>query len=178
MNALLTFYVGGTPDARGRLLAEITRQDDDWLEMTHDYIQWLFPLEEPSRVTPWAPTVTREVREAFHQDELLRRHLKASFLRMLRFYGLAYRDGQIAQGTNWQERKHDWFTEPTHNNLRITRILKSLALLGLRPLAEDFLGALDSLRVTEPDCGVGEKAFRYWRAALVPEAPSPCKQKR
>ena len=43
----------------------------------------------------------------------------------------------------------------------------------------DFItDAASDVRVTEPDCGVGEKAFRYWRAALVPEAPSPCKQKR
>lgn len=170
MNRLLAFYFGGAPDDRGRLLAEITRQDDFWLEMTHDYIQWLFPLEVPSRVTPWAPTADREVREAFLQDELLRRHLKASFLRMLRFYGLAYREGRIAQGPNWHERKGDWFTHGTHNDLRITRILKSLALLGLRPLAEDFLVALESLRVSEPDCGIGEVAYRHWRAALPSDA--------
>ena len=167
MNPLLAFYYGAAPDTRGRLLAEITRQDDDWLELTHDYIQWLFPLEEPSRVTPWAPTVTRDVREAFLHDELLRQQLKASFLRMLRFYGLTYRDGQIGKGPNWAERKGEWFTQRTHNNLRITRILKSLALLGLRPLAEDFVEGLEALRVSEAQCGVGETAFRYWREALV-----------
>jgi hypothetical protein len=35
MNKLLAFYSGGAPDDRGRLLAEITRQDDLWLEVTH-----------------------------------------------------------------------------------------------------------------------------------------------
>lgn len=36
MNRLLGFYYGGFPDHRGRFLAEITRQDDLWLEVTHD----------------------------------------------------------------------------------------------------------------------------------------------
>jgi hypothetical protein len=166
MNKLLAFYYGGTPDDRGRLLADITRQDDLWLEVTHDYVQWLFPLHEMSRVTPWAPVVDSDVLAAFHGDELLRTHLMASFLRMLSFYGLARKDGRIVKGGNWDERKDNWFTQGTHNDLRITRILKCLTLLGLQPVAEQFHAVLVELRESEPDCGIGETAFRYWRAAL------------
>lgn len=50
--------------------------------------------------------------------------------RMLRFYGLEARGPRIAKGRNWTARKSDWFTGPTHNSLRITRILKSLMLGG------------------------------------------------
>ena len=50
MSQLLRFYSGSHPDHRGRMLAEILKQDDLWLELTHDYIQWLFPSgrTEPS----------------------------------------------------------------------------------------------------------------------------------
>ncbi|MBI5330300.1 MAG: hypothetical protein HZB71_06770 [Betaproteobacteria bacterium] len=41
-----------------------------------------------------------------------------------------------------------------------------LTLLGLQPVAEQFHSALVELRESEPDCGIGETAFRYWRAAL------------
>jgi len=157
MNKLLAFYYGGAPDDRGRLLAEITRQDDLWLEVTHDYVQWLFPLRELSRVTPWAPVV---------DDEVLRTHLMVSFLRMLSFYGLARKDGRIVKGGNWEERKDNWFTQGTHNDLRITRIIKCLTLLGLRPVTEQFHTALVELRESEPDCGIGDTAYGYWRAAL------------
>jgi hypothetical protein len=166
MNTLLAFYYGGAPDDRGRLLAEITRQDDLWLEVTHDYVQWLFPLREMSRVTPWAPVVDNEVLAAFLDDELLRTHLMVSFLRMLSFYGLAQKDGRIVKGENWEERKDNWFTQGTHNDLRITRIIKCLTLLGLRPVAEQFHATLVGLRESESDCGIGETAFRYWLAAL------------
>ncbi len=166
MNKLLAFYFGAAPDDRGRLLAEFTRQNDLWLEVTHDYIQWLFPIREPSGVTPWAPTVDREVLAAFHQDELLRTHLMASFLRMLSFYGLAWKEGRIVKGGNWEERKDNWFTQGTHNDLRLTRIIKCLTLLGLRPVADQFHSALVELRESEPDCGIRDTAFSYWRAAL------------
>lgn len=166
MNRLLDFYRGRGPDDRGRLLAEILCRDDDWLEATHDFIQWLFPLREASSVNPFAPLADAEVRAAFASDEALRRKLLASFDRMLVFYGLERRGELIVTSANWAARKGNWFTQGTHNDLRITRILKCLAMLGLRDWAERFLGCLETLRVAEPDCGIGATAFRYWRDAL------------
>jgi hypothetical protein len=113
-----------------------------------------------------APTVDDEVLAAFHDDELLRTHLMVSFLRMLSFYGLARKDGHIVKGRNWEERKDNWFTQGTHNDLRITRIIKCLTLLGLRPVADQFHSALVELRESETDCGICDTAFSYWRSAL------------
>jgi hypothetical protein len=151
---------------KGRLLAEITRQDDLWLEVTHDYIQWLFPTREISKIMPCSPLIDKVVEAAFHGDELLRRHLLVSFIRMLSFYGLVRRDGKIVKGANWCERKSNWFIEGTHNDLRITRILKSLSALGLRDEAEKLMLCLEELRVSETDCGVNSTAYQYWRSAL------------
>lgn len=39
MNVLVQFYRGTHPDDQGRFLVDILRQDDDWLERTHDNIQ-------------------------------------------------------------------------------------------------------------------------------------------
>lgn len=166
MNSLLAFYYGSHPDDRGHFLAEILQQDDLWLEVMHDYIQWLFPLSEPSRVTPWAPLVDREIVSAFQGDSLLQDHLLASFVRMLSFYGLRRQEGRVVKGESWADRKHNWFTQDTHNNLRITRILKSLATLGLRHEAQGFLACLKELRELEPDCGVRGTAYRYWSEAI------------
>lgn len=166
MNPLILFYIGSHPDSRGRLLAEILEQDDYWLEVTHDYIQWLFPNKDKSRVTPGAPTVTKVVEEAFLNDEILRRHLKASFNRMLAFYGLVDTGNGIEKSDRWERRKANWFVEDTHNNLRITRILKCLSLLGLEGEARKFHEALVRLVDTEEDCGVGELAQRHWAEAI------------
>jgi len=169
MNRLLAFYAEAGPDHRGRYLRDIMRQDDWWLETTHDYVQWLFPLYEPSGVLPSAPLIDSETVAAFAADERLRQRLHASFLRMLSFYGLSERDGRIATGPNWAQRKAGWFTRPTHNSLRITRMLRSLCALGLRAEAERLEACLQALRTSEPDCGVGAEAFGYWRAAVAGE---------
>jgi len=62
---LVMFYLGSHPDHRGWLLSEILDQDDLWLEATHDFIQWLFPNREPSRVNAHAPILTSGVIAAF-----------------------------------------------------------------------------------------------------------------
>ncbi len=159
---LILFYLGSRPDHRGRSLAEILEQDDLWFETVHDFIQWLFPNREHSRVNPHAPNLTPEVISAFNSDELLKRQLRASFNRMLAFYGLRDSGHTIKKADNWPERKTDWFTRDTHNNLRITRIIKCLNALGLENEAERFHAALHELRISEPDCGIGDVAFRFW----------------
>src|SRR5690606_20976501 len=78
MKPLIAFYRGAGRDHRGRTLDEILRHDDDWLERTHDFVQWLFPLREPSGANPFAPLVDDEIRDAFDADAALRASLLAS----------------------------------------------------------------------------------------------------
>jgi hypothetical protein len=148
------------------MLAEVLKQDDDWFEVCHNYIQWLFPTREFSRVTPDAPVLDKVTIDAFLSDFLLRQHLRAAFYRILSFYGLAPTANGIVKGLNWDERKSSWFTQNTHNSLRITRILKSLAALGLKVEAKIFKTALRNLCDTEADCGVTAVSVKFWMDAV------------
>lgn len=168
---LLAFYRGEGVDDRGRRLEAILEQDDAWLERTHDFIQWLFPLREPSLVTPEAPLVDAEVAAAFAAEPRLRQRLRASLDRMLGFYGLAWQAGQIAPSASWAAAQARWFSRPTHNDLRITRILKSCVALGLAGEAGELLDALERLARQEPGCGVTAASRAHWRSALG-ETPS------
>ena len=166
MNRLLAFYYGSHPDSHGRMLAEMLKQDDHWLEVCHNYIQWLFPTKEFSRVTPDAPILDKATIQAFHDDDLLRNHLRAALIRILSFYGLKLTATGVVKGPNWVERKSNWFTENTHNSLRITRILKCLNSLGLAAEAKAFQSGLQLVCETEPDCGIDKTAMKFWRDAV------------
>jgi hypothetical protein len=74
-------------DSNGRTLDDILNWNDSKLESCHDYIQTIFPLPEGSMFNYGANIVTQEVMEAFRARADLRVRLRASFLRMLRFYG-------------------------------------------------------------------------------------------
>lgn len=88
---LLGFYSDVEPDNRGRFLRGIQNWPDHELERTHDYIQWLFPLDEPSGFNLNAPTLNAYTINRFRSDADLRFRLQTSLVRMLSFYGLEMR---------------------------------------------------------------------------------------
>ena len=131
-NRILSFYGGAGEDHAGRRWDDILRWPDERLEQVHDFIQWLFPLPEPSPVNPLAPVLDRETIAAFAARPELRANLRASLERMLRFYGLDLRDGPtVTRTANFAARARNWLTPNNHNHLRITRILRCCWLLGL-----------------------------------------------
>uniref|UniRef100_A0A673AFK0 Opioid growth factor receptor-like protein 1 n=1 Tax=Sphaeramia orbicularis TaxID=375764 RepID=A0A673AFK0_9TELE len=68
----------------------------------------------------------------FCQNTTAKENLLKSYKLMLDFYGIELCDeetGEVRRSSNWRDR-FDNLNNHTHNNLRITRILKCLATLG------------------------------------------------
>lgn len=171
---IVGFYTGGTDD-KGRTLAQILAWGDDALESTHDYIQWVFPLPETSGVNPAAPVVTAETVAAFQARPELQKRMRDALARMLGFYGLraaAGADGAariLVDETRFPARAPLWLRVHNHNHLRLTRIMRSLAVLGLagearalqRCLLEDVYDGPGSNRITR-------ETYEFWLAAVRP----------
>ena len=169
-SALLGFYRHAGRDHRGRTLDVIRAYDADRLEGTHDFIQWLFPLPEPSGANPNAPRLTQADIEAFESDAGLRNELRRSLQVMLGFYGLRLVDApgapRIERGGDYASRSAQWLAR-SHNFLRISRILRSLTLLGCAPEARAFLQCLEEIQ-RENAQDIGPDTLRYWRRAIEP----------
>jgi hypothetical protein len=166
MSDLLDFYRGQATDSEGRGLHDIWSWDDEELESVHDFIQWLFPLPEPSQFNPDAPLLTPTDVAAFRAEKSLRANLRRSFERILSFLGLAERpDGTIAAGAKFAARAADVWTTPNHNWLRITRILRSLTLLGLEPEAQALYACLSGFYQSRK-FPIPDTTFRFWSAAV------------
>jgi hypothetical protein len=166
MNPLIAFYCRQAPDDRGRTLDQIRAFNLGALEHVHDYIQWLFPLPEPSGANPTAPVLTPEAIATFHNDAALQRELLDSLTMMLAFYGyrLAHGTTRIERAPDSSERIADWLRPGNHNFLRLTRILRSLTVLGLPAYARSLLGQLEQLYREQPQI-VGERTIAFWRRA-------------
>ncbi len=145
---VLAFLEGQGVDGRGRTLFEVLALDDAALERTHDFIQWLFPLEEPSAAVPDAPFLDAAGAAAIRESTLAQCALAAATDRMDRFY----------------RRTDNWLRPHDHNHLRITRIIRSLRLLSGDAAANAFRDAI-LWRVEATRAPVGARSRGYWLTA-------------
>lgn len=133
------------------------------LESRHDYIQWLFPLKERSRFNTFAPIITDI---SPYKTYTIKENMQKSFVLMLSFYGFKICGDEIICSESFPERKENWVTAGNHNYLRITRILKSLMLFGLKKEAGMFLLILETVYEDNKD-KIGEETMNYWEGAAL-----------
>jgi hypothetical protein len=167
LSQLTEFYHDeGGVDCEGRTLGQLLNYDDDALEYTHDVIQWLFPLKEPSNYNCDAPLLTKEDIEEFKKDSHLQYKMLWSFCRFLRFCGLRWDGKDIQFAENFNERRETVWARFNHNHLRITRVLKCLKTLGLDDLAEPFYDKLKEIYEWKK-FKITPESFRRWTAKSV-----------
>ena len=145
MTEIVSFLEGKTPDYRGRILAVLLRQTDHQAEITHDYIQWLFPLDEPSRSVNGAPVLTKLEIDEIRQRSLAQANLGESASWFLGFL----------------ERNDHWITKYNHNHLRITRVIRSLRLLASDEAADEFRDKVLALAGDNLNL-IDQKARGFW----------------
>lgn len=165
---IVAFYEGSAPDDRGRFCDEILQFDDQRLEDVHDFIQWLFPLPERSGANPSAPILDGSAIEAFHTQPELRGALRRSLDRMLAFYGFEWSGDRIIKSASFTERS-GWLSPGNHNHLRLTRILRSLSVLGEAQAAQTLFEALSHIYNDEGGTGrnrITERTFNFWSSAV------------
>ena len=144
---IVGFLEGKLPDHRGRILAMLLQQTDHQAETNHDYIQWLFPLDEPSRSVNGAPVLTALDIDEIRQSSLAQANLGESARWFIGFL----------------ERNDHWITKYNHNHLRITRVIKSLRLLASDEAADEFRDKVLALAGDNLNL-VDQKARAFWNS--------------
>ncbi|CAF9940725.1 hypothetical protein IMSHALPRED_002141 [Imshaugia aleurites] len=184
---LVRFYdpIIRAPDPDGRTLSSILALPDIELEYCHDYIQLLFPLPEPSTFHPSAPIIDKATFLAFRSRPDLQAQLTTSLTRMLHFYGFEISSPSPPASTNttstitilpspaFPRASRTWLRRFNHNHLRITRIIRSLRVLGLSAHAAALFSALSAV-YDGGRSGVGSRSMMFWtRAAERPLYMAP-----
>ncbi len=166
----LTRFFSGGEDDQGRTFDEILGWDDARLEMVHDYIQWIFPLPEPSGANPAAPVLDGASIAAIRSSPEMQGRLRAAFERMLAFYGFALERDTVAEGQRFAAASRNWLHAGNHNHLRLTRMLRSLRVLGLGHEAALLWEALRSVSERERASGrrtITTETVSFWRQAAT-----------
>jgi len=150
---LIKFLEGSEKDFQGRLIKDIWDYSDQEIENIHDFIQVIFPLDQRSKYSS---------SRFFIKDQALIPKIQKSSLAQSNF----------RQSYEWflgfLERNPKWQKGYDHNQLRITRIIKSLNLLSSYESALTFYQSMVGL-IKDDHC-ISQTTYDYWLEALKPNA--------
>jgi hypothetical protein len=141
-------------------LEDIWSYDNTDYERGHNFIQWAFPSDEPSSVNPHAPLVDTKFRSVFLNSVNLRSRLRKSYHQFLKFIGVNDRLVIVDEcAFNLRVKRRN------HNLQRITRVIRSLNILGLPDHAHAFLTFLMKYQNH-----VNQTTLDYWSKAYHNES--------
>lgn len=144
------------------------------LELSHKYIQWLFPSTSSSKYNSHAPILTEEDIRVLRNSMIAKQNMIRSLVLMLKFYGLEVLDytGCILgirpitddSPNSFKKRSKFWLRKNNHNYLRITRTLKSLCLFDLENYAQALLTCMT--KIYENTNVISENNLAYWKETV------------
>jgi hypothetical protein len=134
--------------------------------VVHDYIQWLFPLPDPSRFNLLAPRLTTADTAIFRDAPDLHDRVLRSFDLMIDFLGLLRTAHECRRGPAFAARSETWLSPANHNHLRLTRILLFLGHAGLFREARALLSCLEDIAAHEGRGLIEARTLDFWRQAV------------
>lgn len=162
MNQCFAFYENSLRAPGADYIENILGWNNDKLERCHCYIQWLFPLaDERSKFNSYAPLITDTEAHRIRSHPICSIRTLHAFERMIFFMGfrLLHSDKKVVICSHDRVK---FINSSPHNFLRITRMLKSMILLGLESIQASFLNAL----AEQVHCGNLQNAKKsmkmYW----------------
>jgi len=135
-------------DFKGRTLQNIWSYSDNEIEDKHDFIQMIFPLNQPSN-------------SVFHgiylEDSKVIENLRKNPIVQ----------SNVIKSANWflsfLERTNHWKVPNNHNHLRITRIIQSLRLLVSDKEADVFYNSI--MAMLSENNQINATSLQYWKKA-------------
>lgn len=100
------------------------------LERKHDFIQMLFPTDQRSAFRPDMPVLNGQQVLALRADPAVTAGLENGLQKMLAFYGLRINGRDVEVNPGDDQHVEEWLVAGNHHLLRMTRMIRSLSLLG------------------------------------------------
>ena len=143
---ILNFLVGNQTDYENRYIQDIWEMNDHEIENTHNFIQWIFPLNEKSGAIPNSPILSTDDILKIKKSEVAKNNIKKSSNWFL----------------NFLERNKYWICYSNHNHLRVTRAIKSLRLIHSNKEAEKFKTDIMNLIEGNED-KISSLSLEFWK---------------
>jgi len=126
----------------------------DFLEFNHSFIQWLFPNHFSSAFNSNSYALTPQEASLFRKNPRIAQNLLKAYDMIFDFYGLKFEKNEFIRSEHYKTRYYETIAYPSHNHLRIRRILAHLNVVGFREIAIKLINFLME-EVLKKDSGLG-----------------------
>jgi hypothetical protein len=158
---ILRFFLGERVHPGGKTIHEILNLNGPRIGPTGGVIQWLFPLATPSTHVPSAPALSPSELKVLSVEPKLRELYLVGANRFLELFGIAVHgsSGSIEPDFNTKKK---WMYPSYHAFMPITRILRSLKLLGF---PDEFATLRKLLLLCDKKCGnrIDKTTLDIWK---------------
>lgn len=151
MSDIVEFFRGVKANQSGLDWFQVISMNNEELEYSHDWVQWIFPLPEPSLAVPSSPVLVAADIHAISKNIELKSAYWVGISRVCDFY----------ISTDY------WLKYTNHNHKRITRIIRSMKLILGRDEAVLFYDMVMKLNA-DADNPVSTINSAYWHSELFP----------
>lgn len=146
---ILAFLECRGTDYKLRRIEEVWAFDDWQIENTHDFIQWMFPLPLENTAQ-----LSRPILSPVGAKKIAESSLALDSLTKSRSWYL-----------NFLKKSSGWLQKYDHNHLRITRMLKSTALINGPAVAQENYTLVKNI-AGKNFHSIGKVAVAFWENAL------------
>jgi hypothetical protein len=173
-DALLTsFFTGGVNNTTPpRTLAKILASSNNVLATREDFLDCMFPLPDAAE-----PRLTSSMIAKFKESQEMKGAFLRGYTRMLGFLGFAEMPpGNVTLTLGFDPEEHPWANVFDPNHDRITRMIRSMRLLGFESQAQKFYKGLITAAKGFPVQPPGLESWRrvtFRSVTLAPEALTP-----
>ncbi len=169
MTSITKFYLNEEANHMGLYLKDIWNFSEWEFENTHDFIQWMFPIELQSKHSPEAPIVSSSDLSKLLDNIQFKENLLHSLFKAENCWGLEVNHQRINRTRPRDFKTFDELNWPTayhHNYLRISRALHCLTLFGLENEAKELLDYLEANVCEVYEHLIGKETINNWKESI------------
>ena len=156
----INFFLGLALDSNRRSIHKILAFNEQEIENTHDFIQYIFPTIEKSNYNPNAPLISENLRRLFSENEVAQENFCKTCRLFLHFCGF-----RCAKSTELFVPKlgGSFLSRPGHNLLRITRVLNSLNQIGKESCSRKIFSQIEAFNNAYPG-DIPKDTYIIWKS--------------
>lgn len=160
---VINFFLGLELDSNSRTISDILSFNEQEIENTHDFIQYIFPTIEKSNYNPNAPLISENLKRLFSENVVAQENFCKTCRLFLHFCGFKCLKSNELFTPVYEK---SFLSRPSHNLLRISRVLNSLNQIGKKSCSREIFSQIETFNFLYPKV-IPTSSYEIWKNTQI-----------